>query len=58
MLENPKILRGLVEKSGAKSTDMMDPENVEHLCGKCDPYADAWAPVADRLWKSNHPNAS
>ncbi|MEE1113775.1 MAG: radical SAM protein [Eubacterium sp.] len=56
MLENPQKLRALVKSTGAKSTDMTDPENVDHLCGKCDEYAKNWAPVANRLWKSTHPD--
>lgn len=56
MLENPEKLKEMVEKTGAKSTDMMSPESVEHLCGKCENYAKEWAPAADRIWKSNHPD--
>ena len=50
MLENPDKLRQMVEESGAHSTDPMSPETVEHLCAKCDRYAEQWAPVADSLW--------
>ena len=39
MLENPELLREMVEKTGAKSTDLQSPESAEHLCGKCDLYA-------------------
>lgn len=56
MLENPEKLRKLVEASGARSTDMMSPESVEHLCAKCDRYSEEWGPVARKLWKSNHPD--
>ena len=49
MLENPDKLRQMVEESGAHSTDPMSPETVEHLCAKCDRYAEQWAPVADSL---------
>ncbi len=55
MLENPKKLREMVEESGAHSTDMMSPESVEHLCAKCDAYAQEWGPCAEKLWASNHP---
>ena len=51
MLENPDKLREIVKLSGAKSTDMKSPESVNHLCSKCDSYAEEWAPTADRLWK-------
>jgi len=53
MLENPHILRGIVGETGAKSTDLLAPEDVETLCGKCDAYAKAWDPVAQRIWDEN-----
>jgi hypothetical protein len=52
MLENPEKLREMVEKSGAKSTDMQSPESADHLCGKCDEYAACWRPEADALWRA------
>jgi len=33
LLKNPEILEQMVRETGAKSTDLMSPENVEHLCG-------------------------
>lgn len=54
MLENPEKLRDMVKKSGAKSTDMQSPEDVDNLYGKCKPYADNWTPTADRLWGCSH----
>lgn len=53
MLENPECLRAMIKESGAKSTDMIAPEDVEQLCGKCDKFAEEWAPVAEQLWKDN-----
>ena len=58
MLENPEKLRALVKASGAKSTDMVEPESVEHLCGKCDQYAKEWAPYAKKLWAESHPESA
>jgi len=56
MLENPHILRGMVKETGAASTDLLAPEDVDTLCGKCDAYAAAWSPVAERVWADNpHP---
>lgn len=55
-LENPGKLTEMVKKSGAHSTDMQEPESSEHLCKKVEPYAKAWKPVAEKLWKSDHPN--
>ena len=51
MLENPQALRRMVEKTGAKSTNLLMPESVEELCSKCDSYAANWAPVAKRIWE-------
>jgi hypothetical protein len=45
----------MVEKSGAKSTDMQHPENVRQLCGKCFHVAQEWSPVAYELWEKSHP---
>ena len=50
MLENPEMLRKMVKETGAHSTDMADPESVDHLCDKCEDYAAAWAPVAKEIW--------
>ena len=45
-----ELLRKMVEESGAKSTDLQSPESVEHLCAKCDAYAEHWAPKAEELF--------
>lgn len=50
MLENPDKLREIVNATGARSTDLQSPESAEHLCAKCDAYAQNWKPVADKLW--------
>ena len=50
MLENPEILPEMVQKTGAKSTDLQSPETAEHLCSKTQAYAEAWRPRADQLW--------
>ncbi|MBR1389957.1 MAG: radical SAM protein [Lachnospiraceae bacterium] len=55
MLENPKLLRKMVEKTGAHQTNLEFPESVEQLCGKCDAYADEWAAVAQEYWDT-HPH--
>ena len=51
MLENPEILQRLVNKTGAKSTDLQSPETVEQLCTKCEEYARNWKPHADKVWE-------
>lgn len=57
MLENPDILRKIIKQTNASSTDLIAPESVDELCGKCDDFANAWAPEAEKLWNSTtHPN--
>lgn len=53
LLDNPEMLAKMVRESGAKSTDMIAPEDVDVLCTKTTPAAKAWAEVADRLWEEN-----
>lgn len=50
LLDNPERLTQMVDQTGAKSTDMMHPEDVHELAGKCVETAKNWAPVADELW--------
>ncbi|MCR5546921.1 MAG: radical SAM protein [Lachnospiraceae bacterium] len=59
MLENPQLLREMVDRSGAHQTNLESPEEADHLCAKCDDYAAEWAPVADEIWASQtHRKAS
>lgn len=53
MLENPEKLRAMVAGTGAHSTDLQSPESVEHLCAKCDRYAEDWKPNAEKLWEES-----
>ena len=50
MLENPTLLRDMVKNSEAQSTDLLEKENVDDLCGKCDKYAEDWKETADEIW--------
>lgn len=50
MLENPEFLRKMVSETGAKSTDMIEPETADELCDKTTPYAENWKDEADKLW--------
>jgi hypothetical protein len=52
-LDNPEMLAAMVKESGAKSTDMEAPEDVDVLCSKTEAAAKAWAEVADQLWAEN-----
>lgn len=52
-LDNPEKLVSMVEKSGAKSTDVQAPEDVHELAKKCETVSNDWADRADELWKEN-----
>ncbi len=54
LLDNPGALARVVDESGAKSTDMLSPEDVHGLCDKCKERALAWAPVADEIWEGKN----
>ncbi|MCR4615012.1 MAG: radical SAM protein [Clostridiales bacterium] len=57
MLENPQCLRSIIKETGAKSTDLIAPEDVDTVCARCDRFAGEWAPQAEKLWQENpHPN--
>lgn len=58
LLDNPGRLTEMVRQSGAKSTDMSSPEEVESLTEKCREKAEKWAPVADALWTNSGHGAS
>jgi MoaA/NifB/PqqE/SkfB family radical SAM enzyme len=57
LLDNPGRLTKMVENSGAKSTDMQNPEDVHELSAKCYDASVNWAPVADELWEKSHGNS-
>ena len=50
MLENPELIKRMVEETGAHNTDLEEHESVDELCNKCKKYAEQWTPVADRIW--------
>ncbi len=53
LLDNPDALAAMVKESGAKSTDMEAPEDVDALCAKTRPAAEKWAVMADKLWEEH-----
>jgi len=53
LLDNPEALKEMVRASGARSTDMLAPEDVSDLCAKTEEAAKEWAPVADALWEKS-----
>ncbi|MGN0617396.1 MAG: SPASM domain-containing protein [Ruminiclostridium sp.] len=55
LLDNPEKLVDAVEKSGAHSTDLQNPEDVYSLTGKCETVSEKWSVVANKLWaESGH----
>ncbi|MEG1524847.1 MAG: radical SAM protein [Clostridia bacterium] len=54
LLDNPGRLTDMVEASGAKSTDMQNPEDVRELTNKCAQAAKCWACTAERIWTDDH----
>jgi MoaA/NifB/PqqE/SkfB family radical SAM enzyme len=53
LLDNPGRLTAMVTESGAHSTDMSNPEQVDALSEKCVAAAENWAPVAAELWQNS-----
>lgn len=56
LLDNPHSLKEVVKVSSAYSTDMLKPEDVDELTGKCTPTAEKWGVVADHIWYSKEEN--
>lgn len=50
LLDNPDALCQMVHASGAKSTDLESPEDVDLLTEKCKDSAKNWQPIADKIW--------
>ncbi|WP_243158142.1 radical SAM protein [Aminipila terrae] len=50
LLDNPGALAEMVHASGAKSTDLESPEDVDILTEKCRSCAENWRTVAEKLW--------
>ena len=43
----------MVKNSGAKSTEFINPEEVDDLCKKTIEYGKTWAKRAEPLWEEN-----
>lgn len=56
LLDNNGRLAEMVHASGAHSTDLATPEDVDSLCAKCAHACENWEPVAKQLWeeRNNH----
>lgn len=53
LLDNQGKLAGMVKRSGAHSTDIASPEDVDTLTAKCKDAADRWAVTAEKLWRNS-----
>jgi hypothetical protein len=51
LLDNPGALSEMVNESGAKSTDYMNPEPAEELEAKTISAAERWATASIPLWE-------
>ncbi|RDB61689.1 radical SAM protein [Gordonibacter sp. 28C] len=54
VLDNKDKLAEMVASSGARSTDLEQPEDAAALCAKTHATADKWAPVAQEIWEDGH----
>ena len=43
----------MIVTSGVKSTEILHPEDVNLLCGKCKNASEKWAVTAERLWNNS-----
>lgn len=53
LLDNRGRLAEMVDESGARSTDLQNPEDVHELCAKCAHAAEQWAPASQALWEAD-----
>lgn len=53
LLDNSGKLAEMVHKTGAHSTDLLDPEDVDSLNDKTKEITKEWKPIADELWDSD-----
>ena len=57
LLDNPERLAAMVHASGAGSSDLQHPEDVDELCSRCIHAAESWKIKADQLWYQQEPPA-
>lgn len=56
VLDNPEAIKAMVEESGANSTEMEAPEDVNDLYNKTKQAAKNWGEKADCIWKDKCQN--
>ena len=54
VLDNAGKLAEMVDRSGAHSTDLQNPEDAHSLCAKCNHAAACWQPQAEALWQASN----
>ncbi|HHW03594.1 MAG TPA: radical SAM protein [Thermoanaerobacterales bacterium] len=55
IIDNPEMLKEIVEESGAYPTQLHADETAAEFAKKLESYADGWANIADRIWEEKHP---
>ncbi|ADL08808.1 radical SAM protein [Thermosediminibacter oceani] len=53
LIDNPDMLREIVEESGAYSTQLTANETASEFAEKLKPYAEKWGEIADKIWYDN-----
>ena len=51
LFDNPERLSDMFKRSGAHSTEMLSPENVDDLTAKTQKASENWAKVAKEIWE-------
>jgi MoaA/NifB/PqqE/SkfB family radical SAM enzyme len=54
IIDNPEMLKEIVEESGAYPTQIHADETAAEFAKKLQPYADEWGHIADRIWSEKH----
>ncbi|MCR4432239.1 MAG: radical SAM protein [Tepidanaerobacteraceae bacterium] len=55
IIDNPEMLKEIVEESGAYPTQLHPDETAGEFAKKLEPYAKDWARIADRIWEEKYP---
>lgn len=50
LIDNPEMLKEIVEESGAYSTQLSANETAAEFAEKLKPYAEKWGEIADKIW--------
>jgi MoaA/NifB/PqqE/SkfB family radical SAM enzyme len=58
LVDNPGRLTLMVNQTGARSTEIIEPDNAEELTARCVNFAKGWAPIAAELWNKEQSDQS